>query len=256
MGCLYQLIFPSGKSYIGITTETMDQRIKRHVNSAKNGASLLLSRAIRKYGEIFERKILVIANDWEYLCELEKRAIIAFNTFNPNGYNLTNGGEGGFGLIHTEESKLKMSKSGKGKIISEEAKEKMAAAKLGIKLSENHKLKIGAALKGKKNSLGVKPSQETKDKQSKIIRELKWFNNGENNVRTKSCPDGFVAGRLEIGRNRYNNGVISIFAKECPEGFVAGMLPSKHHWFNDGSVSVYKEQRPDGFNAGRLTWLK
>ena len=142
MGCLYQLTFPSGKSYIGITTESLTQRISRHIGSAKNGADLLLSRAIKKYGDIFERKMLVISNDWSYLCELEKKAIIAYDTFSPNGYNLTKGGEGGYGLIHTEESKKKMSDSGKGKIISDEAKAKMALAKLGIPLKQYHKDKM------------------------------------------------------------------------------------------------------------------
>ena len=35
------------------------------------------------------------------------------------------------------------------------------------------------AMKGKKNALG-----------------MKWFNNGEKNVRAKECPKGFVPGRL------------------------------------------------------------
>lgn len=227
MGCLYQLTFPNGKSYIGITTESLIKRIGRHINSAKNGADLLLSRAIKKYGKSFEQKILVVANDWSYLCELEKKAIIAYNTFRPNGYNLTKGGEGGYGLIHTEESKKKMSLVQSGKIITNEAKAKMSLAKIGIQLEQYHKDKISKSLKGKKNTLGIKHCDEANKKKSIIFSKLKWFNNGEKSIRAEVQPHGFIAGRLETGRHRYNNGIVGIFAYECPEGFVAGSL-KKH----------------------------
>lgn len=200
MGVLYQLTFPSGKSYIGITTEKLTTRISRHLHAAKTGAHLALSRAIRKYGDIFDRKILVIADDWKYLCELEKKAIEAYNTFKPNGYNLTKGGEGGFGLIHTDESKTKMSIVQSGKVISDAAKIKMRDAKLGTKHTDAHKLSISLALKGKQNSLGTKQSPEDNARKSIFVSQLKWFNNGTKNVRTLTCPDGFVAGRsIEVG---------------------------------------------------------
>ncbi|MHB1236934.1 MAG: GIY-YIG nuclease family protein [Gallionella sp.] len=37
MGCLYQLIFPNGKSYIGISSNTAEQRFKAHCQNSKNG---------------------------------------------------------------------------------------------------------------------------------------------------------------------------------------------------------------------------
>lgn len=96
MGNLYQLTSPAGKSYIGISLKTTEARWAKHVEHAigkrENGA---LYAALRKYGtESFQVKTLVVADDWEYLCKLEQKAILAFNTKSPNGYNITDGGEG------------------------------------------------------------------------------------------------------------------------------------------------------------------
>lgn len=61
MGILYKLTFPNGKSYIGITTESLSRRVQRHVNYARAGKSYALSSAIRKYGEdSFPQKSLVM----------------------------------------------------------------------------------------------------------------------------------------------------------------------------------------------------
>lgn len=96
MGCLYQLTSPSGKSYIGISTKTCDQRWNKHVEHAmgKRDAGALYN-ALRKYGPAnFSRRTLAIADDWNYLCYLERRAIEVFGSKYPNGYNLAPGGEG------------------------------------------------------------------------------------------------------------------------------------------------------------------
>lgn len=94
MGCLYQLTSPSGKSYIGITLKTAQERFEDHkVNYRRRRTAL--HRAFRKYGpENFQLKTLVIANDWKYLCDLECEAIVAFGTKGPSGYNMTGGGDG------------------------------------------------------------------------------------------------------------------------------------------------------------------
>lgn len=96
MGTLYLLTSPTGKSYIGISSKTTEKRWAKHVEHAMgkrdNGA---LYSALRKYGsESFTVRTLVICNDWDYLCELEIRAIEAFGTRSPGGYNITAGGEG------------------------------------------------------------------------------------------------------------------------------------------------------------------
>ena len=74
--------------------------------------------------------------------------------------NLSDGGEGQSGLIHSEESKQKISLSKKGRQHSNSSKQKMSNAKRGKTLSEEHKQKIKLSL------LGKLKSEETKQKLS------------------------------------------------------------------------------------------
>jgi hypothetical protein len=101
MGCLYRLTSPSGKSYIGITMKTFDERLLVHVLASRNKihSHKALYRSIKKYGiDAFDKKELVRANDWDYLCDLERKSIAAFNTKGPDGYNMTDGGDGVVGM--------------------------------------------------------------------------------------------------------------------------------------------------------------
>jgi group I intron endonuclease len=98
MGCLYKLTSPSGKSYIGISSKSTEARWAKHIEHAlgkrENGA---LYNALRKYGpHSFKVQTLAIAK-FDYLRELEKRAIRSFGTLYPNGYNVALGGEGWIG---------------------------------------------------------------------------------------------------------------------------------------------------------------
>jgi hypothetical protein len=116
MGVLYKLTSPSGKAYIGITNQTTAKRWWKHKNNAAHGRSIrsgseciALYDAIRKYGnENFKVETLVIA-EFDYLKDLEQKAIIAFKTKAPHGYNLTDGGDGAIGASPTEEARQKMS---------------------------------------------------------------------------------------------------------------------------------------------------
>lgn len=118
MGCLYQLIFPNGKSYIGITNKTAQQRFKEHCRNSLKGITeypnyspsekaisdqrygldnfgrlpwlTLLGKAIREYGkENVIARTLVIANDMEFLNELEIKAIKRYRTLDSYGAHYT-----------------------------------------------------------------------------------------------------------------------------------------------------------------------
>lgn len=110
MGALYRVTAPSGKAYIGISSKTTEQRWKKHVEHALGKrTSGALYAAMRKYGsDNFKVETLVIADDWEYLCDLEKKAIHAYNTKAPFGYNVTDGGEGVLGP-RSDEVKARIS---------------------------------------------------------------------------------------------------------------------------------------------------
>lgn len=174
MGFLYKIEFPNKKSYIGITSTSMKRRFSLHRSHAKTGRDCALHRAIRKYGEVFSVKTLVEADDWEYLCDLEKRAILAYGTKYPRGYNVTDGGEGIIGVERTLEQRQRMSVSRLGKNLgnqyarghrhTDEARAKISAAGAGRIFSDERKAKIGATKIGNKYNVGRPCSEETKRK--------------------------------------------------------------------------------------------
>lgn len=95
--------------------------------------------------------------------------------------NRTDGGEGNSGLIHTRETKEKLSIANKGKQLTKETRDKMTATRLGMKHTEASKIKMcevqqnrsdetkakmSAAKKGKIGTMtGKTHSAETKAKQ-------------------------------------------------------------------------------------------
>ena len=115
------------------------------------------------------------------------------------------------GTHYSEETKKKLSeaKLGEkhpffGKHHSPESKKNIAKAMfgnthaLGNHLSEETKRKMSEAHLGNKNSLGHHHSEETKQKIAQAKLGKHWYNNGIKNVCAKSCPEGFVKGRLSL----------------------------------------------------------
>lgn len=106
MGALYQLNFPNGKSYIGICLRSVDKRFDEH--AGKKRPRTPVQCAINSFGrDNVEVKTLVVADDWDYLCDLERKAIAAYGTRFPLGYNMTDGGDGVHGLKRSDASKGK-----------------------------------------------------------------------------------------------------------------------------------------------------
>ena len=112
-GSIYKIQFPNGKHYIGLTTRSIEQRTKQHRLCAKSDDNRCLYNAIRKYDMVdtFELIEIDTADTIEELCELEILYIQEYNSYylNKTGYNMTFGGEGTNGYIHTEEDNLKNS---------------------------------------------------------------------------------------------------------------------------------------------------
>ena len=139
MGCIYQIAFPNGKRYIGMTVADPNKRLWEHRYQAAKGMNLPLYRAMRSFG-IKEAKfdLLVIGRGRDYLANLERAAIHVFNTKAPHGYNLTDGGDGApvgntynLGKKRTAESRRKMSISALGKTLSNVTRAKIGAASRG-----------------------------------------------------------------------------------------------------------------------------
>lgn len=175
-GCLYALTFPNGKQYIGITSGTLRRRVNLHRSHANTGRPGAVYNAIRKYGTRgFDAKVLVVVSDWDYLCELEQKAIAAFGTMAPGGFNLTTGGEGAPGQIYTPERRAQMSEARKGKGTgprlhargwshNDATKRKISEAAKCREFSEETRAKIGAKKVGNTNRVGHEVSAETREK--------------------------------------------------------------------------------------------
>ena len=100
-----------------------------------------------------------------------------------------------FGKHHSAEARKKMSEANKGennplfgKHHSEETRKKMSEANKG----ENHPM------------FGKHHSEETRKKMSEAnkgknhwIKGTHWYNNGVTSILAKTCPDGFVPGRIK-----------------------------------------------------------
>jgi len=153
LGCMYKLTFPNGKAYIGITKNTASHRFSQHVKFAREGKRMCaVHHAIIKYGsDIVNVDILAMA-EWSYLTELEVRAIAAFNTRYPNGYNLTDGGEGTSGVVRSAETRLKMGVANIGRKPSDENIAKLKIINSNRVRGPDERAKLSVAHKGKKKS--------------------------------------------------------------------------------------------------------
>lgn len=154
----------NGKSYIGQTTRTLEERFREHCGNSKTSVCPKLKNAIKKYTPYcFSMEAL-----WEGDCSqeqldyLETEFIKHHNTVHPNGYNLTLGGSGG---KHSEETKNLLSQKSKkmweekGEILRRERKERGMSLEIREKISNSLKemfknkpeikQKISKAVKGR-----------------------------------------------------------------------------------------------------------
>ena len=179
MGSIYKITNTvNGKSYIGQTIYDAEKtRIRDHLTGKGNQ---LIKNAIEKYGkDAFTYEILYDGIIPEFLDMLEIEAIAKHNCVRPNGFNLTEGGEGG---SPSQETRRKLSESKKGekhnnygKKPSEETCRRISEANTGQKRSEETCRRISESKKGEKHpNYGKTLPEETKQKMSETKK-------GENN---------------------------------------------------------------------------
>jgi group I intron endonuclease len=139
MFVVYKHTSPSGKVYIGMTSQDVNKRWSKGIGYKANSH---FWKSICKYGwDNFRHEILEDNLTKEEACELEIDLIKKYQSNNPlYGYNLSSGGE----CIAS------------GVKCSQEKREKIRQGRLGEKhwfygkhLSEEHKQKISMSCKGK-----------------------------------------------------------------------------------------------------------
>lgn len=168
--CVYRLVSPSGKVYIGITSQKPELRW----NGGKNyKLCTYFYNAILKYGwSNIIHEIILSGISKEHAIYTEKYLIKWYKLHNIS-YNLTDGGEGNLGLTLSEEAKYKISVANqgkpspnKGKHLSEETRLKISNSRKGKYTGkDNPNYGNGDKIRGEKHPLwGKHHSEETKEK--------------------------------------------------------------------------------------------
>ena len=98
---LYKATCINGRHYIGYTSESFLTRQNRHLKHSRDGSKHYFHRALAVHK--FKWEILIIVDSKQEALKLEKEYIIKFNSKVPNGYNLTDGGEGAPGFKRSKE---------------------------------------------------------------------------------------------------------------------------------------------------------
>lgn len=158
------------KMYIGQTILSLEHRWGQHKSDSKRmRGPLHLVHSIRKYGsEQFFMQLLHECETKEEMDFVEMFYIILLNTKAPNGYNLTDGGDGTQGFS--------------GWKASEETKAKLRLRK-NIWLGRKHKPE--SILRMKVSATGRKASPETKQKMSESMGG--WRHGTHTSYSSKKC---------------------------------------------------------------------
>lgn len=163
------------RSYIGLTTKTIPKRWIAHCNKAACGSKTLLHSAIRRYGkDNFSIECIETCKGISFseLCEKEIHYIKEYDTFyiNENGYNMTIGGDGTYGVKLSQEVRNRMSESRRGKKrkpFTEEHRRNIGIASTKKIYTEDYRRKISEATKGKNNPMyGKIQTNDAREKMS------------------------------------------------------------------------------------------
>ena len=157
---------PSGKRYIGITSQKPEKRWSNGRGYIKDTP---FGKAIEKYKwENIQHNILFDDLTEKEAKWLEKYLIFYYWTFvgfkDCKGYNCTLGGDGCVGYVPTEEHRRKLSESHKGVHPSDETRRKMSNSQKGNSSHKGHhhsdetRSMLSKLNKGKPSPLKGKPS--------------------------------------------------------------------------------------------------
>lgn len=158
---VYKHTTPSGKVYIGITSQSANERWRNGRGYKQNQP---FWKAIQKYGwQNIKHEIVAENLDKYHAQEIEKDLILLHNSRDKRyGYNVCFGGEDGWvGVKHTQEAREKMSKAKKGK----------PSSRKGCHLSDETKLKLSVSHKGKYRGGRIMPHWDYDENGKRVFSE-------------------------------------------------------------------------------------
>ena len=214
----------SGNVYIGQTVNTLDIRKEQHIKLSKSKNTHFYN-ALRSYGETqFEWSVLASVKSKEELNELEIFYINEYDSI-KNGYNMVDGGMGGY-----NEYAVKSNKKKKGKTWEEiytidglQKMKKVAAefGKIGAdytnSLSKEELSKRGKYRNKIRTDMGYKRTEETKQKISEAqmgitmeerhgeekSKELKKIISEKTKEAMSKLDKNEIQRKAEIGKAKY-----------------------------------------------------
>ena len=214
-----------GKRYIGYS-KNIEYRIKRHVGRLLRNShyNKYLQNAWNKYGkDNFECSVLLEVEE-KILKSVEVEMISKLNTKYPDGYNLTDGGDGILNLNEESKNKIRIAQMGNrnrvGAILSQETRDKISNGNKGKKITEKRKRELSENWSGDKNPNYGKPmNEETKNKMRKSLKgRIPWnkgkkmSNKARNNMSISAKNRIYKKKILFTFRNKCNSGVEFITA--------------------------------------------
>lgn len=170
--------------YCGKTVLNVAHRLSNHRHYAFTHPNRKLSEKLAECGDHVRIEAMEIVPPEISWSDRERFWIYSLRTLYPGCLNVSDGGAGAPGNVHSVETRKKISTAHKGKKFSAETVAKMVAWRKGRSLSPEHRAKLSAALKGRKRDAehcaklsaaltgkkGVKPSAETRAKRSASLK--------------------------------------------------------------------------------------
>ena len=177
MACVYILYSkakPTEYRYVGISQyDSAEKRFMKHRYNAQEGSKLPVYDWMRKYTDIAIKELETTLS-FDVAKEKEIFYIAKFKEEGHRLLNLTNGGDGVLGYVHSDETRRKKSESMKKTLGGKPARNR------GSKHSEEAKKKMSDAHKGRTSpNKGKKFLEEWKSNMSKSHKE-RWSKIKEN----------------------------------------------------------------------------
>lgn len=171
VGIIYKYTSPSGKIYIGQTTNEAHRRATWFCEKYRY-AGAAINRARAKYGpenftyEVLHKKHYFTPEEATFDLDMWESYYIGYYDSYKNGYNNTFGGS-----------------ATRGAKMSEQTKEKLRAINTGRKFSKEHNQRLSNALKGKKHSEAARMSSRQKRRTSGLTRAVGQYDENRHLVR-------------------------------------------------------------------------